>query len=289
VGDPPTEEVERFTVPVGLARLSCLRRGRGGPRPTVFLHAGVADQRSWTGVLERLAPPIDALSYDRRGFGLTVGQPEAHDQVRDLTAVLDAAGLEEAALVGNSRGGQIALDFALSRPERVTALVLVAPGVSGAPAIGEADVTGAEAAIWRELEAADAAGDLHALNQGELRIWLDGPEAPEGRVGGATRALAYDMNRIALAAPSPGFEPTTVDAWSRLEEIACPTLVVVGALDLSHQRARAPEVARRIAGASLEVLPGVAHLPALEAPDIVARLLRDFLDPAAQSSPPHPH
>jgi pimeloyl-ACP methyl ester carboxylesterase len=275
--DPGTEAVEGFSVAVGRARLSCLRRGRGGPVPAVFLHSGVTDQRSWNGVLERLAPPLDAVTYDRRGFGATVCEPEAHDQVVDLAAVLDTSGFEQVTLVGNSQGGRIALDFALSRPERVRALVLVAPAVSGAPAVSDADVTEAEAALWKELEAAEAAGDLHALNEGELRLWLDGPAAPEGRVGGAIRALAYDMNRLALAAPSPGFEPNEVDAWSRLEEIACPTVVVVGDLDMSHLRARCPELAARIPGASLEVMAGVAHLPALEAPDAFADVLRRFL------------
>ena len=175
----------------------------------VFLHAGIADRRSWADVMAHLSADTDVVAYDRRGFGTTTYVPEEHDQVADLGAVLDALGLERVVLVGNSRGGEIALSTALAHPGRVAALVLVAPGVAGAPAVRtEADVDPDEAALWESLEAAHAAGALDALNLGEIRFWLDGPAAPEGRVGGPRRALALDMNRIALHAESPGYEPS---------------------------------------------------------------------------------
>ena len=230
----------------GRARLSVLRQsvlpqGAGGSPHVVFLHTGISDKRSWEDVLVLLSPDMDVVAYDRRGFGATTYRAEAHDQVEDLAAVLDALRLERAVLVGNSRGGQIALDFTLSHPERVAALVLVAPAVSGAPAVDDTQVDPVEAAIWDTLVAADAAGALDALNLGEIRLWLDGPHAPEGRVGGARRELALEMNRIALHADSPGHEPApSLEAWSRLSEVRCPVLVVVGDLDLGHIQERCP-------------------------------------------------
>ncbi len=228
-------------------------------------------------MLDLLSPDMDVVAYDRRGFGTTVYEEEGHDQVVDLLAVLDAVGMEKAVLVGNSRGGQIALDFALTHPERAAALVLVAPAVSGAPPVDEAAVDPAEAAVWASLEAADAAGALDALNLGEIRFWLDGPGAPEGRVEGPLRNLALDMNRIALNAPSPGYEPSVVDAWNRLAELRCPVLLVVGDLDLGHMQARAAWLADAIPGAQLRVMEGAAHLPAFEQPAAFAAVLRDFL------------
>ena len=215
----------------------------------VFLHTGISDRRSWDEVSDLLSPDMDVVAYDRRGFGLTAYRPERHDQVVDLLAVLDGLGLDEA--------------------------VLVAPAVSGAPAADEIEPV--EAAIWETLEAAEAAGALHALNLGEVRLWVDGPYAPEGRVGGPARDLALDMNRIALHAADPGYEAEALDAWSRLSELHCPVLVVVGDLDLAHIRARAEELASRIAGAQLLVMEGAAHLPGLEQPAAFADLLREFL------------
>jgi pimeloyl-ACP methyl ester carboxylesterase len=271
----PAEHRELLEIPVGRARLAVARRGADGPPHVVFLHTGISDLRSWDEVSDLLSPDMDVVAYDRRGFGVTAYRPERHDQVVDLLAVLDGLGLDEVVLVGNSRGGQIALDFTLTHPTRVSALVLVAPAVSGAPASGEIEPV--EAAIWETLEAAEAAGALDALNLGEIRLWVDGPYAPEGRVGGAVRDLALDMNRIALHAADPGYESEALDAWSRLSEVHCPVLVVAGDLDLAHIRARAKEVASRMAGARMQVMEGAAHLPGLEQPAAFAALLRDFL------------
>jgi pimeloyl-ACP methyl ester carboxylesterase len=224
-----------------------------------------------------LSSDTDVVAYDRRGFGATTYETESHDQVVDLCAVLDVLGLERVVLVGNSRGGQIALSATLAHPERVSALVLVAPAVSGAPEVTESDIDPVEAAIWETLEAADAAGALDALNLGEIRLWLDGPFAPEGRVAGALRDLALDMNRIALHAESPGHEPDPPDDWSRLSEVAVPTLVVVGDLDMRHIQERCASLAGLIVDADLHVMPGAAHLPAFEQPDAFAAVLRSFL------------
>jgi pimeloyl-ACP methyl ester carboxylesterase len=220
---------------------------------------------------------MDVGAYDRRGFGTTSYRAEPHDQLVDLLAVLDALSMDRAVVVGNSRGGQIALDFTLRHPDRVAALVLVAPAVSGAPAVDDSQVDPTEAAIWATLAAADDAGALDALNLGEIRLWLDGPHAPEGRIDGSLRALALEMNRIALHAESPGHEPEPPDAWSRLAEVSCPTLVVVGDLDLIHLQERGRYLAAQIPGAHLEVMRGAAHLPAFEQPAAFASLLRAFL------------
>jgi pimeloyl-ACP methyl ester carboxylesterase len=245
----------------------------------MFLHTGISDHRSWSGVLDLLSPDMDVAAYDRRGFGTTTYKAEQHDQVEDLLAVLDALGWDEVVLVGNSRGGQIALDATLAHPDRVTALVLVAPAVSGAPEADPSQIDPAVAAIWENLEAAEAAGAFDALNLGEIRLWLDGPHAPEGRVAGALRDLAIDMNRIALHAESPGHEPAPPDAWPRLSELRCPVLVVSGELDLAHIRERCRWLAAHIEGAQFEEMEGAAHLPAFEQPAVFAALLRRFLAP----------
>jgi pimeloyl-ACP methyl ester carboxylesterase len=156
-------EPELQTVTSGTARLAVRRVGAGGDPAVVCLHAGVADSRSWAGLMDALSPGIDVVAYDRRGFGRTTCAAEAHDQVADLAALLDALDLARTVLVGNSLGGQIALNFTLVHPERVAALVLVAPAVSGAPEVQASDLSREESDFWTTLEAADAAGDLGSM------------------------------------------------------------------------------------------------------------------------------
>ena len=85
------------------------------------------------------------------------------------------------------------------------------------------------------------------------------------------------MNRIALQAAKPGHEPAPpVDAWSRLSELRCPVLVVVGDLDLAHIPPTLRWLASEIPGAHLTVMEGAAHLPGFEQPTAFASLLRTF-------------
>ena len=164
------------------------RQGAGGAPHVVFLHTGISDQRSWD-ERDRTCSARTWTWWPTTGAasGSRPMRPERHDQVVDLLAVLDGLGLDQVVLVGNSRGGQIALDFTLTHPDRVAALVLVAAACLGRARRREA-IEPVEAAIWETLEAAEAAGALDALNLGEIRLWVDGPHAPEGRVGGAARA-----------------------------------------------------------------------------------------------------
>jgi pimeloyl-ACP methyl ester carboxylesterase len=275
---PGPDGSEQRWITAGRATLHAVHRCNPGASAGVLLHEGISDHRTWTGVIDRLGPDMELVAYDRRGFGTTTYESEAHDQVEDLAAVLLASGLDQVVVFGNSRGGAIALDFALAHPARVTALVLTAPAVSGAPPPDPDMVDAVEAAVWQILEEADRVDDLEALNRGEIRFWLDGPHAPEGRVSDPPRQLALEMNRIALHADTPGHEPNVTNAWDRLAEVQCPVLVLVGDLDLGHIRRRAEYLAVHLPQAQLVVLEGTAHLPALEQPDAYVQAVRPFLE-----------
>ena len=130
----------------------------------------------------RAGPGVRCIAPDRRGFGLTTYEPEPHADLVDTVAVLDDLGVAAAAVVGASMGGRLAVDLALAHPDRVAALVLIGPGVRGAPVL--VPDSPAVEALDRAIQAAEEAGDLDAVNELEARVWLDGPHAPAGRVTG---------------------------------------------------------------------------------------------------------
>jgi pimeloyl-ACP methyl ester carboxylesterase len=257
----------------GHASLATWREGRGDP--VVFLHAGVADSRMWEPQRREVSKGHCAIAYDRRGFGETRTTLEDFSSVGDLLAVLnDAAPERRAVLVGCSQGGKVAIDAALTHPDRVRALVLIAPSVSGAP---RAEHPPEIARLLRELHQAEEAGNLDAVNLMEARLWLDGPLAPVGRVGGEARSLFLAMNGIALRAGDLGTDTDTVGAYDRLGEVLAPALVIYGDLDFPHIQARCRLMGQTLPRAKVHQLAGVAHLPSLERPEAVGGIVAEFI------------
>jgi pimeloyl-ACP methyl ester carboxylesterase len=271
-----TFEPVQITVP-GATLVGDRWRGAG---PTIALvHAGVCDRRCWRAVGERLgAAGRDVVAYDRRGFGDVPPAGAAFRHVDDLLAVLDAVSPGAPVwVVGSSMGGGVALDAALEGPERIAGLVLLAPAISGDPGPGDEAYSAATGGLADAIDAAFTAGAVDECNRLEVRLWLDGPAGPDGRVSGPPRELALDMNRIVLAnevAAAEGADGASgLDAASRLHEIASPTIVACGELDISIKLRSSTELAEALPNATYRSLPGRAHLPYLEDPDEIAALI----------------
>jgi pimeloyl-ACP methyl ester carboxylesterase len=255
-------------------RASLFVETAGAGLPVVFLHAGVADRRMWQEQVSALAPRFHTVAYDRRGFGRTEHADEAYSHVADLLAVLDAvAPAQPAVLVGCSQGGRIAIDLALAYSNRVRALVLVAPAITGAPE--PTAFTAPVQALIDELEQAEAARDLDRINALEAHAWLDGPAETRGRVRGAARDLFFDMNGIALRAEPRGDEIEPADAYRRIAEITAPVLLVWGDRDFPHVVANSRHFATASQAQTL-IMRGAAHLPNLEQPELFNGKLIEF-------------
>ncbi len=248
----------------------------------VLLHAGIVDSRGW----DSLVPPLvergyRAVRYDARGFGRTTTEDVPFSNRADVMAILDAIGVRRACLVGNSRGGQIAVDTAIEYPERVAALVLLGASVGGY----EPEPSPEEAAAFAEMERLEAdlkeRADRVASADFMVRLWVDGFSQPEGRaardVREAVRTMAFevaDPSRI-YGQPIP-LEPRAAE---RLAELEMPVLAVAGDLDVSDIWATALHLEEAAPNARAVRLPGVAHMIAMEVPERVAELIAEVLAP----------
>ena len=263
---------ERFVIPVDGCDLVGERwAGPAGGELVVLLHEGVSDRRGWREVASILAARASVVSYDRRGFGESAVSGSGFSHVEDAVSVISGERAGRAWLVGASAGGGVALDTALTAPERVAGLALFGTAVSGAPDIVLDEVL---QGVDARLEAAYAAGDPGEINRQETWLWLDGPYSPEGRVGGAARELALDMNAIIIGnGTEDGAGASGVDAWGRLAEVTVPVTVACGDLDAGFLLERSRELARRLPRGRYVELPGVAHQPYLEQPATVAELI----------------
>lgn len=266
--------VERF-VPVPGGRLAVHDFGSGPP--LVLLHAGIVDSWAW----EPLTPfLLDAgyrvVAFDRRGVGGSTTDDVLWSNRADTIAVLDALGLEQAALVGNSVGGQVAVDTAIEFPDRVVAVVAIGSIVPD----WWPGMTPEEEAIEAELDRIGESGDFDALADAEVRAWVDGPAQPPDRVPEDIRQLVREMDRAIMDNEPYGPPiPLAPPASERLARLTMPVLAVCGELDFSYHLKSAEYLAANAPNARAAIVPGVAHMVGLEAPEELGRLITDFLAP----------
>jgi 3-oxoadipate enol-lactonase len=247
-----------------------------GKGPAVALvHAGVADSRMWEPQVESFSAAHKVLRADLPGFGRSpyVGKEISYRGA--LREALDAAGIDRAAIVGVSLGGNTALELALESPERVSALVLVGPGLAGHEWSEEVEAFGAEE------EGALARGDLEAAVETNLRMWLAGPRRELESIEPELRELVAEMQRDAFRLQKGQDDVRTVrldpPAPERLGDVGVPTLVVTGDEDVPDIHQIADRLVAGIPGAQRATIAGAAHLPNLERPDEFDRIVLGFL------------
>jgi pimeloyl-ACP methyl ester carboxylesterase len=257
--------------------------GPAAPAPAVvLLHAGVADRRMWDAVAPALRHAYRVVRPDLRGYGDTHLPPVEYADADDVAALLDHLGIEDAAVVGSSFGGRVALELATRHPARVRELVLLCPGLRGL------DPTPDAQAFDEAEEALLEAGDVEGAVRLNVATWLADTAPLSARE--ALAAMQRQALEVQLAADAaeraggPGPRPSRVEVDPA--RVAVPTLVVSGAHDLDHFRRVAAHLAATIPGAEHVELAWAAHLPALERPDAVVSLLLDTLRPDADAHRP---
>lgn len=263
-------------IPVPGGHLNVVIDGEGPP--IVLIHAGIADLRAWDDLTPLLVNAGHrVIRFDCRGYGASPTDDIEYSNRADVRAVLDAAGVGRAVLVGNSRGAMIALDTVLESPERVAAFVWVGGGIGGF----DGKISAEEMAMFDAADAAEMAGDVETQLDLEARIWVDGVGQPTTRVPARIRDAVIDMNRPLLDPARIAGTPIPL-SWSandRLGEIDVPVLAVVGALDVQNVRDSAIRLETAVPGARRVVIPDVAHMVGMEVPKQLAELIIEFVKP----------
>ena len=266
----------QLNVPVPGGRLPVVDEGDGPP--ILLLHAGIVDSRAWEPLVPHLvAAGYRAIRFDARGYGRSETADVEFSNRADAVAVLDALGVGRACLVGNSRGGQIAVDTAVEFPERVAALVTIGATIGGY----EPEPTPAEAALFEELDRLQADADPETVADFDVRLWVDGIGQPTDRVPAAIREAVRGMDREVADPDRVRGQPIRLfpPAAERLDALTMPVLAIAGALDVSDVWATAQHLERTCREARAVLMPDVAHLIAVEAPEAVAALIVGLLQP----------
>jgi 3-oxoadipate enol-lactonase len=253
----PVPEFRARTVAVGSARLSLQIGGTG--RPLVLLHSLLADRSSFDRVLPALARTHTVYLFDLPGFGDSDFVEGGLDAVADRVAAgVQALGLTQKPIVlGNGYGGFVALTAVIRHPDLAERVVLADCGA----AFSEPG-----RAAFRGMSAGVEKGGLAAIADVAMRR-LFAPayqaEHPELIAQRRERFLAMSTQTFHAAALSLA----TLDLRPQLAGMKLPALVLVGEMDEATPAPMSVELAAGLPDARLVILPGLAHVPQLQAPE----------------------
>ncbi len=255
-------------LPVAGADLSYEIEGVGSA--VLLIHGFSLDGRMWDDQMPALRDIATVVRIDLRGFGRSSmpapGVEYSHSG--DVLALLDHLGIGSAVIVGLSLGGLVALHVALVAPERVRALVLLDPLLDGVPWDPDAD---------RAMAAAEHAATTDGVAPAK-DLWLAHPFFAAAR-----RDPRLAAHLAALVDPYTCFhwthddpcEPLRPSPNAQLEQIAAPTTVVVGELDVPCFRTMADVVSARVPVSRTIIVPDAGHMVNLEAVDRLNAVLRE--------------
>jgi 3-oxoadipate enol-lactonase len=250
--------------------INSTRTGPKGAAPVVLLHSAGLDLTFWDVQIEALRHEYDVVALDLPGHGRSRARAADID-IETLCAALATAiadlGAGPVHLIGLSVGGLLAQSIALDRPDLVRSLVLIDTA---------ACFSAAGQTAMRERATTVRRSGMAAILPDLFGHWFM-PETSVQRphlVDRATKVLLRDDPDVhaALWEMIAAF-----DVSDRLKQITTPTLVLVGEHDASSPVSSAQQLRDAIVSARLHIIPGAAHLSAIESPALVTDQIRRFL------------
>lgn len=248
-------------------------RGPEQASVVVFSNSVGATLEMWDAQAAALSGPYRVLRYDTRGHGLSqaVHEPTTvYDLADDLAALLAGLGIVKAHVVGLSLGGMTAQALAVRHPNYLLSLTLIA--TSAYLQMG-----------WNERIAAVRATGLTGIADAVMQRWFTPAflaSSPNTVAAMRQRFIANDAEGYIAC----GMAIRDMDLRDTIHAIAVPTLIIAGEADPATTLMMMEDVRSRIVGAEMVILPKVAHILNLEAPEAVNRHLMAFLSAQNQSA-----
>lgn len=250
-------------------RCHCLEVGAG--EPVILLHGMGGNHTRWSPAAALLARNFKIYSYDLRGHGLSEKNAaldcgmDAH--VEDLAGVMDELGIDRAVIAGHSMGGMIAQQFALTYPEHVTKLVLVATTACLMPNAVKRLIVGLFTKLLRFIPWLPAYFVHRKVRSKPRALFpeLDNPDLDFHPV-----SIARSINAIVI-----------LDLRERLPQLRIPTLVISSTIDELIPPALVKSTSELIPGARFVSVENDGHYVPLEQPGPVASEVAAFVNGAA--------
>lgn len=249
---------------------------RQQPQTLVFINSLGTDLRIWDGVLHELGNSVNTLRYDKRGHGMS-GETPANQvdtlspgtmtlYANDLTALLDYLGIQRCILVGLSVGGRIAMLVADQQPERIDRLVLC----------DTAHIIGTRESWNSRIRAAQTVG-LARLSGIIMERWFAGAFRRD-----KSAYVQIYQRMVSGCAPADYVRCCEAirdaDLTAVAQRLRQPALCVVGSEDVATPPAVVESLAQMIPDARYELMAGSGHLPCVDNPAGLTKLITEFLN-----------
>lgn len=241
-------------------------------QPTLILGTSLgADASMWDPQRQHLAEAFHLVTFDMRGHGRSPVSPETptiDDFADDVIAIADALGVRQFAFCGLSIGGTIGQSLGARYPDRLSALVLSATGMTimTPPELEKrADRVLAEGMQW--------IADVSASRWFTEAFVNDHPEIVQRHMRHLREMNPQGYAHACLAL-------STFDGHASAGRISVPTLVISGDLDIATPVEKGRALAAAIPGARFELMPDASHLCNVEAPELFSKLVKDHIQAA---------
>ncbi|RUT46956.1 alpha/beta hydrolase [Paenibacillus anaericanus] len=245
----------------------------GNGDPVVLIHGNFNDHQIWNEQVDSFSTHYKLIRYDLRGYGLSSTPKSSFSNIDDLKALIDTLKIHNVTLVGSSMGGGIAIDFTLTYPHLVKALILVSPSINGNPYPMNMMWQGTKNYINLRLKGRKKAIESFITN----RFWqyfIPSIKKEEAR----TKLINNIENPNNFCRFSPSLSVAVKPyAFNRLHEINKPTLIIISDQDHSFNKETAETLHKSIVLSSKIIMQDCGHLPFIEAPREFNQVVLDFL------------
>ncbi len=234
----------------------------------IFINSLGTDFRIWDQIVEILKPETNILRYDKAGHGLSENFefiPQIKDYAADLLALMDYLKIEKAIIVGLSIGGIIAQYLGIYHSNRVEKLILC----NTAPKVGTAESWNTRINIVKNKGLASIADTI-------MKVWFSDNfhnSKPQDLAGCKTMLTNSNSDGYIHACEAL----KNNDLSEKIGEIKLPTLCIGGCADGSTPPETVKAMAQKIPNAAFELIDGVGHIPCVEAPQILAKHIINFI------------
>jgi len=250
----------------------------GSGKPLVLISGLGYPLWQWRKMVPFLAEHSQVITFDNRGVGQSdkpAGPYTSQMLAADTAGLLDALGIEKAAIMGHSMGGFIAQAMALYYPEKVSGLILCSTNFGGP---NHAPITDEAMAVLSDVASDPMTRFTNGLKVSTAPGWANAhpdivQEWVEWRVANPVEPVPYQAQMaigLALTAKEAAFE-------IKLPNISVPTLILFGGYDKVVPPENAELLRKQIRGSQIAIIPDAGHFFPIEVPEAASQIVIDFL------------